>query len=49
MSVEEISSAPMTMPDQAVEQATPPPEPPSESPPEPITDDSVGRNLDVTA
>ncbi len=52
MAVDEISysSVPVTMPDQAVEQAPPPEAPPEEPPPaEPVADESVGLNVDVTA
>jgi hypothetical protein len=54
MAVDEISysSVPVTMPDQAVEQAQRPPEespPPEAAPSEPVVDESVGQNVDVTA
>ena len=52
MAVDEIgvSSVPVTMPDQAVEQAAPAEPPPEEPPPaETVSDDSVGQNVDVTA
>ena len=52
MAVDEISysSVPVTMPDQAVEQALPPEAPPEEpQPQESVSDNSVGQNVDVTA
>ena len=50
LTVEEVESVPVMMPDQAVAASPPPEEPPAEEPPrEPVRDEEVGQNVDVTA